>query len=104
MSEIDVLKDILEQVGVCPVCVDQGFYSEPSAVTGEPVQVQCQWCDEHDSLFNRDRRTRAAERLATIAEVRRGVCEERVAYRSTWGFQIAVLAILDAMTKEATDG
>ena len=56
-GEIDRLKVALGGAGVCPNCVDQGWFTDADPNTGEPVQVQCQWCYETGhSLFNRFRK------------------------------------------------
>ncbi len=42
----------------CPYCPDQGWYVEPNRNTGEPEQVQCEWCNTNpNSVYNQPKPT-----------------------------------------------
>lgn len=45
----------------CPNCPDQGWYAEADPRSGDPVQVQCEFCYTlPDSMFNVHQRVKAA--------------------------------------------
>lgn len=44
----------------CPACPNQGWYAEEDRYTGEPIQVQCEFCEtEPNSVFNVVRRLKS---------------------------------------------
>ena len=52
---------LIDDAQRCPHCPDQGWYSDLDRHTGDPVQVQCEFCcTVPDSLFNVHERVKAA--------------------------------------------
>lgn len=46
------MADILK-AAQCPSCDGRGWYAVPSMPDGEPVQQQCQWCDQRPIILAR---------------------------------------------------